>query len=88
MVANEKTQIRDNTKLAELTVGEFKTIVREIVQDIVKQAMFELEQYLPNPDEGKPLKPEVAEELRRYLQERPDGRPVEDVMKELGLLDE
>lgn len=88
MAINGKIQIADKTKLAEITVGEFKTLIREIVADVVEKAMFELEQQLPDPDEGKELRPEVAEQLRTYLDEKPEGRPAEDILKELGLLDE
>jgi len=88
MTINGKIQIADKIKLAELTVGEFRTLVQEIVADAVEQAMFELEQQLPDPDAGKELRPEVAEQLRKYLDEKPEGRPAEDIMKDLGLLDE
>jgi len=78
MVTNEKPQIANKVKLADLTVGEFKALLREIVEDVVEQAIFELEQQLPDPDESKELRPEVTEQLRTYLNEK----PAEDILKE------
>lgn len=85
MVTPEHTHITDKTKLTELTVGDLKALIREIVEDVVQQAVFELEQQLPDPDEGLEFKPEIAERMQRYLEEKPHGIPAEQVMKELGL---
>lgn len=82
---NGKFKIMDETKLADLTVGEFKSLLTDIVTTIVEQAVFELEQQLPDPDEGKELRPEVAEQLRQALHEERELYSVEEVMKELGL---
>jgi C4-type Zn-finger protein len=45
-------------------------MIRAIVEGIVQQAVFELEQQLSDPDEGKELKPEFAEQLQQALGER------------------
>ncbi len=76
-----KKVITDATKISELTVGELKAIM----WDLLDKAIFMIEQQLPDPDEGKELKPEVAEVLRRYQQTPPKTRPMSEVMKELGL---
>jgi hypothetical protein len=88
MALNNKIHIAESSKLADLTVGEFKALLREIVEEVVEHAIFELEQQLPDPDEGKNFRPEVAEQLRKYLDEKPEGKPAKAVMKDLGLLDE
>ncbi len=88
MALNNKIHIADTSKLADLTVGEFKALMQEIVSDIVQQAVFELEQQLPDPDAGKELRPEVAAELEKYLEKKPSGKPASQIMDELGLLDE
>jgi hypothetical protein len=88
MALNNKIHIVETSKLADLTVGEFKILIREIVEEVVEQAIFELEQQLPDPDEGKNFRPEVAQQLRNYLDEKPEGQPAQGVLKELGLLDE
>ncbi|RMF78605.1 MAG: hypothetical protein D6737_14180 [Chloroflexi bacterium] len=88
MSAQEKVTITDKTPLSTLTVGDLKAIVREIVEDSIERAILEIQQQLPDPDEGLEFKPEFAEQLRQFLKERPEGRPAEDVMRELGLSDE
>jgi hypothetical protein len=85
MTTNEKTKFTDDTKLADLTVGEFKTMIRVIVEDIVQQAVFELEQELPDPDAGLKLRPEIVRRLWKSTHEKPEGKPIEDVVRELGL---
>ncbi len=88
MSAQEKVTITDKTPLSTLTVGDLKAIVREIVEDSIERAILEIQQQLPGPDEGLEFKPEFAEQLRQFLKERPEGRPAENVMRELGLSDE
>lgn len=84
MATNEKPRITEDTRLAELTVGELKAIIREVVEDIVQQAVFELEQQLPDPDTGKELKPEFAERLRQAVQEHGEIKSLDEVKRELG----
>jgi hypothetical protein len=85
MVTPEQTQITDKTKLTELTVGDLKALIREIVEDVVHDAVFHLEQQLPDPDEGKELKPEFAERLRESLNYQGKTYSLEEVKRELGL---
>ena len=80
----QEMQTADETKLGDLTVSEFKKMMRDMLQEVV----WEIEQHLPDPDEGLELKSEVAEQLQKFLDEKPKGRPAEDIMRELGLLDE
>ena len=47
----------------------------------------ELEQALPDPDEGKEFTPEVAESLRQGLKDKSRGVPLADVKRRLGLDD-
>lgn len=81
MAAVEKSPITDKTKLRDLTVGEFKALMKEIMQEVV----WDIEDLLPDPDEGKELSAEVVERLQKYEREKPKGRPAKDIMKELGL---
>jgi len=85
MAINEKTAINDKTKLGDLTVSDLKTIVREVVEQIVQRENFILEQSLPDRDEGLEFKPELAERLKRFKEQQPDGEPIDDIMRELGL---
>jgi tryptophan synthase beta subunit len=71
--------------LAELTVGDLKGLIREVVADVVQQAVFELEQQFPDPDAGKEFKPEFAEQLRESLNYQGKTHSLEDVKRELGL---
>lgn len=49
-------------KVADLTIGEFKTLVRESVAESIAEL-------LRDPDEGLPLRDDFAEELRQSLAE-------------------
>ena len=75
----------DNTKLADLTLGEFKAVIRGIVEDVVQQAVFELEQELPDPDIGKDLRPEFAEKLRQAVHDEEPLITLDEIEKDLGL---
>jgi hypothetical protein len=75
----------DSTKLADLTLGEFKTIIRSVMEDVVQQAVFELEQELPDPDTGKELRPEFAEKLRQAVHDEEPLITLGEIKKELGL---
>ena len=46
-----------NNTIGEMTRDELKELMREVVQEFV----WELEQYLPDSDQGLALKPEIAE---------------------------
>lgn len=75
----------DNTKLADLTLGEFKAAIRGIIEDVVQQAVFELEQELPDPDAGKDLRPEFTEKLRQTVHDEEPLITLDEIEKELGL---
>ena len=77
--------IRDETRLADLTVGEFKTLIRTMLEDVVQQAIFQLEQQLPDPDEGMEIQPELAARLQESLALNGDLLSVEDVKRGLKL---
>ena len=47
-------------KVADLTIGEFKTLVRESVAELI-------DELLGDPDEGLSLRGDFAEELRQSL---------------------
>lgn len=78
-------KVPDSTKLGDLTLGEFKTVVRAIVEDAVQKAVFELEQELPDPDAGKELRPQFADKLRQALHEEESLISFDTVAKEIGL---
>lgn len=65
-------EVSDKKKVSDLTVGELKTLIR----DIVKEAI--------DPDYGLELRPEVEKELMESLQSK-ERIPVEDVAEKLGL---
>lgn len=79
-------QIKD-TPLGNLTVGEFQKLMRAEMQQAVFDFLWELQQYMPDPDEGLELKPEVAQKLRSFIEEKSDEytKSLEDVSRELGL---
>lgn len=71
------------TKIADLTVGEFQALIRETIEAAVKpmidRAVFELEQQFPDPDEGKEFTPEFAEGLRQAISKHNELVPTGDV---------
>ncbi len=55
-------------KVADLTIGEFKDLVRETVAESVAELF-------GDPDEGQPLRDDFAEELRQSIADvRADGQ--------------
>ena len=77
-------------RVGDLTLDELRKILREELRPIIREAMQEaLEDDIDEDDfdDNTNFKPEVAERLRRFLKERPRGKPVDDIVKELGLDD-
>ncbi len=69
------------SKVADLTIDEF----RELVREIVIQTLFEM---LGDPDQGLELREDLTEELRRSLGAVQAGGktvPVKEVAQRLGL---
>ncbi len=67
--------------VADLTVAEF----RELIHDTVSQSLAEL---LADPDQGRVLRDDVAEELGRSIKEvQAAGKtiPLSDLLKDFGL---
>ncbi len=75
----------DNTKLGDLTLGEFKSVLRSIVEEIVQRAVFELEQELPDPDVGNEIRPAFADKLRQAIHEEEPLVTFDEIENELGL---
>ena len=65
-------------KVADFTAEELKAVIRESVEEV-------LAEYLADPDEGLPLKPELRERLMAMEKSDEPDLPVEDVAAELGL---
>ena len=69
------------TKVAELTVEEFKTLIKEVV----RQTLYET---LEDSDEGLDLRPEMQEQIQQSLEYTESGgatSTVDDVAARLGL---
>lgn len=72
-----------DTRVADLTVVEFKALVREVVEET-------LADLLADPDEGLELTDEIQDALRQSLKAVKEGGAVydaSDVAKRLGLED-
>ena len=76
--------VPDNKKIGDLTIGEFKSVMRTLVEDVVQQVVFELEQQLPDPDAGKEMRSGFTEKLRQSIHEEEPLLTFDDVAKELG----
>lgn len=78
-------------RVTDLTVDELRTLIREemrvLVREAVREALSEFAEGDDDPDAGLEVKPEIAERLRAFLRERPQGQPLDDVVRELGLDD-
>ncbi|MBK8904790.1 MAG: hypothetical protein IPM53_26660 [Anaerolineaceae bacterium] len=69
----------DNTKVADLTVDEFRSVIRETVA----QTLAEL---LSDPDEGLTLREELSSELLAALKEpKAQYKTAQTVAENLGL---
>jgi hypothetical protein len=79
-----ETVISDQARLGDLTVGEFKALVRALLSD----ALNEFGQDLSDPDAGLSLRPDIQASLARALDETPSGIGLAAMKAELGLLDE
>jgi hypothetical protein len=58
--------------IADLTVTEFKALMREMMQETLDQVqgmIWELEQQLPDPDDVLTVRPEIREQLQTFLQD-------------------
>jgi hypothetical protein len=88
MATPYKTKITDETRIIDITIGDLKALIRKIVEEVVNEAMFELEQQLPDPDEGLEFKPEIAEYLSKPCEARGPYISMEELTEELGLDDE
>lgn len=75
--------------LAEVLTADEHAKLRQAAQTLIVEAVqglfWQLEQQLPDPDEGLPLRPEIVERLHKFKHERPEGRPADEIARELGL---
>lgn len=71
-------ELREELRL--LLREEMRTLVRETVHEVLEELTQD-----DNTDDNLKLRPEVAEQLRTFLREQPDGEPVDDILSELGL---
>lgn len=79
-------------RVTDLTMDELRKelclLMREEMRVLVRETVHEvLEELTEDDDADDKLKfrPEVAEQLRTFLREQPDGEAVEDILSELGL---
>ena len=64
--------------VADLTVAEFKELIRETVAEAVAEM-------IEDPDEGLELRPEFVEELKRRMSSDKPTVPIAEVSRRLGL---
>jgi len=80
----EGIAVTENT-IVQMTQDEFKEMLEGVVEETVERKLLEI---LGDPDEGLELRSEVRERLLRQRQEvvgGERGRPLEDIVRELGL---
>ena len=74
----------ENT-IVQMTQDEFKEMLEGVVEETVERKLLEI---LGDPDDGLEIRSEVRERLLRQRQEvvgGERGRPLEDIVRELGL---
>jgi hypothetical protein len=64
---------------------QLKGLVREMVEEVIDELLWKIEQKLPDPDEGLTFRPEVAEHLRQATRDQKRGTPLTDIMRDMGL---
>jgi hypothetical protein len=62
-----------------ISIDELKALIHEAVRDALLEMLGEDMTSEPN------FAPEIAERLRKYQSQKPDGIPIDDVINELGL---
>ncbi len=62
-------------RVADLTVDELRALIRETVREVLSEL---------DDEQDLEFTPEFAERLRAYIQEKPQGRPLDEVARELG----
>jgi hypothetical protein len=75
----------DKSPVVDLTVDEFRALIKETVRETIKEWLCETVD--PNdPDAGLEFRPEVAARLQAALKEDiGQGRTLDEVAQELGL---
>ena len=61
-------------------MNSLRNLVREVVYEVLTEIADDVD-----PDAGLEFKPDVAEYLKNYIEERPEGLSIEDVIQELDL---
>lgn len=89
--SSEKTT--EDKQVSDLTAAELKKLIQATVEEMLQpiwEYLFTLEDSMPDPDEGKMLKPELEAELKAALKDplrRGKGISHEELLRELGLDD-
>ncbi|MBI5671407.1 MAG: hypothetical protein HZC41_25725 [Chloroflexi bacterium] len=75
-----KAPITDETKLADLTIGDLKGLLREMMESALQDFMGSL----PDPDQGKTIRPEIEAELEG-IEAGDSYHLLEEIKRTLGL---
>lgn len=76
------------TRVADLTLDELRQLLREELRPLIYEVVHEaIEAAIDEQDfdESTNFAPEVESQLRQFVLDRPRGKPVDDLMNELGL---
>jgi hypothetical protein len=72
--------------MAQNTVeGMSRDELRALIREVLVEVLEELGEQSPDPDAGLEFRPEVIKRLRAYKATPPQGQPIADVARELGL---
>lgn len=70
------------TRITDLTVNELRALIKQTVREALDEFIAQAD-----PDADLTFRPEVAEYLRHFLREAPQGTNLTDVVRELGFDD-
>lgn len=70
-------------RAAQIKAQDARAELKAAIRDTLLEVIWEMEQYLPDPDEGLSLRPEFAKRLEEAS--RQASAPLDDVKRELGL---
>jgi hypothetical protein len=75
-------------RVADLTIDEFRAMMREELHSLIRQTVRETLQEIISEDDADDwleFRPEIAERLSKFISEQPTGEGVDDILKELGI---
>jgi hypothetical protein len=75
-----------NARVGDLTVEELRAVIRQTVRETLTELLSDVDEDA-ELEQDLTLRPSAVTELRAFLAVRPTGRPLDDIVSEMGLDD-